>query len=77
MPRAMTSASCGTLEYDIWERKSRVSRPCGSMTNVAGVWSIAPCTTAAAIPYACQTRFSCGSEPVRKSHLCSIPCACE
>src|SRR6476646_5411456 len=36
-----------------------------------------PFTTAASMPYARQTRLSSGSEPVRKRHLCSIPCARE
>ncbi len=47
------------------------------MTYVAGVWSIVPLMTDAAIPYDVQTCFICGSDPVRKRHLRIIPCACE
>src|SRR4051794_13207707 len=36
-----------------------------------------PFITSAAMPYARQTRFSSGSEPVRKRHLRSIAWACE
>ena len=53
------------------------SRPCGSITNRAGVWSIAPCSICTAMWKARQAAWSCGRVPVRKSHWFTMACARE